>query len=395
MKNKSSKILIAYSFIIFFFFHINIVLAETGCCLSRPEGIFTYWDGCYNSNTGDCSTISADRKKIQTNYTANAECQQYNDNSMLNGTYYCKKIEVPQETNSENSANTNNLPQIKMPDLKIKIPYVNFTEVNCQPGQTCAIPWIGEYIVGVYKYIVYIMGIAAVIVLMIGGVRWLTAGGSSSAVEDAKSWITASLSGLLITLLSFLILQQINPKLTQFDPITINMVEKINIELLINGSESEMEVNSMSSPTATGNYTTINCGGGIKCSKNSMMLREETNNALNIAAQLAEKEGIKLTITSAYRTLEEQQALWNEAVKKHGSEASKYVARPSVNSPHVTGTAVDICIDGYCNKMNSGNANLSNEKIQKLQNIMKQAGFIRYCGEWWHFEYGSGRKNGC
>ena len=145
----------------------------------------------------------------------------------------------------------NNLPQINVPDLKINIPFVTFSPVNCQEGQDCAIPWIGEYIVGVYKYIVYVMGIAAVVVLMIGGVRWLTAGGNSSAIEDAKGWITASLSGLVLALLSFVILQQINPNLTNFKPINISVtaveklllsIQPLSVRLINNSSESLLMV---------------------------------------------------------------------------------------------------------------------------------------------------------
>ncbi|MFA6106060.1 MAG: transglycosylase SLT domain-containing protein [Patescibacteria group bacterium] len=89
--------------------------------------------------------------------------------------------------------------------------------------------WIGEYIGAIYKYAIGIIGIVAAIALMIGGVRWLTAGGNPSAVKDAQSWITGAITGLIIGLTSYLILYQINPNLVIFKPLKIKMVKEVAI----------------------------------------------------------------------------------------------------------------------------------------------------------------------
>jgi hypothetical protein len=64
---------------------------------------------------------------------------------------------------------------------------------------------------------------------MIGGVRWLTAGGNPSAVKDAQSWITGAITGLIIGLASYLILYQINPNLVIFKPLRVKMVKEVAI----------------------------------------------------------------------------------------------------------------------------------------------------------------------
>jgi len=75
---------------------------------------------------------------------------------------------------------------------------------------------IGNYIKAIYNYGIGIAGILAVVVIMIGGVVWLTAGGNTNKVESAKQWIGGALSGLVLVLTSYMLLYQINPNLVEF-----------------------------------------------------------------------------------------------------------------------------------------------------------------------------------
>ncbi len=75
---------------------------------------------------------------------------------------------------------------------------------------------IAEYVKAIYKYAIGIVGIIAAVVLMFGGILWITAGGNSGRIGEAKSWIGASLAGLLIALTSYLILATVNPALVNF-----------------------------------------------------------------------------------------------------------------------------------------------------------------------------------
>ncbi|MCK9578918.1 MAG: glycoside hydrolase family protein [Methanoregula sp.] len=110
--------------------------------------------------------------------------------------------------------------------------------------------WLGEYISGIYKYAVGIVGIAAAIVLMWGGVMWLTAGGNTGQVSEAKEWIKSSLTGLLIALSSYLILYTINPDLISFSSLSIENIK-------INGSSS-VSYNSLARSGAAIDLTDIN-----------------------------------------------------------------------------------------------------------------------------------------
>ena len=126
------------------------------------------------------------------------------------------------------------MPNWKMPDLQVDIgglknKFTKPTEcgTNSSGNKIYCIKWIGEYIAGLYKYAIGIVGILAAVVLMIGGVMWIIAGGSATMIGEAKAWIGASLTGLVIALTSYLILYQVNPALTIFQPLRISQIKKI------------------------------------------------------------------------------------------------------------------------------------------------------------------------
>lgn len=74
----------------------------------------------------------------------------------------------------------------------------------------------GEYFATLYKIGVGIAGVLAVLMLVIGGIEYITSIAIGSK-EDAKKRMWAAVGGLLLTLLSWLILNTINPNLTDFN----------------------------------------------------------------------------------------------------------------------------------------------------------------------------------
>ena len=86
---------------------------------------------------------------------------------------------------------------------------------------------IGEYIQAVYKYAIGIVGIVAAAVIMWSGFMWITAGGNPQKITEAKSWLTGALSGLMLAMTSFLILQTVNPELIKIKPIGPDPVKGI------------------------------------------------------------------------------------------------------------------------------------------------------------------------
>jgi hypothetical protein len=86
---------------------------------------------------------------------------------------------------------------------------------------------IAKYVKAIYTYAVAAVGIIAAVVMMIGGLMWITAGGNASSVTEAKSMIGGALTGMILVLTSYLILNQVNPALVnmQITSITSPQVE--------------------------------------------------------------------------------------------------------------------------------------------------------------------------
>lgn len=75
---------------------------------------------------------------------------------------------------------------------------------------------IGEYIKVVYNYLLGIASIVAVVMLIVAGAQWIVAAGSSEVIGQAKKRISGALIGLVLAWSSYLILNTINPWLTNF-----------------------------------------------------------------------------------------------------------------------------------------------------------------------------------
>jgi len=141
------------------------------------------------------------------------------------------------------------MPNLDINKLQVKIPTLTkFTQptecgaADAQGNKKFCISWIGEYIAAIYKYAIGIVGILAAVVLMIGGVIWIVAGGSATMIGEAKAWIGASLTGLVIALCSYLILYQINPALTVFGPLGIAQVKKTEVPVAVSTAGCSWEI---------------------------------------------------------------------------------------------------------------------------------------------------------
>ncbi|MFC1678190.1 pilin [Patescibacteria group bacterium] len=84
---------------------------------------------------------------------------------------------------------------------------------------------LGKYIAAVYKWGTGFVGILAAVVLMFGGVSWIMAMGNAERIGNAKAWIGAALTGLVLAMSSYMILQIINPELVKIHPINVPSVK--------------------------------------------------------------------------------------------------------------------------------------------------------------------------
>lgn len=82
----------------------------------------------------------------------------------------------------------------------------------------------GEYIVGLYSTSLSVGAILSTIVLLVAGFIWLTAAGNVGQIETAKDVAGGAVSGLALLLLSWVLLNTINPNLVNFKTLDIESI---------------------------------------------------------------------------------------------------------------------------------------------------------------------------
>lgn len=75
---------------------------------------------------------------------------------------------------------------------------------------------VGTFIKSMYRYIIWLAGILAAAMLVVAGFQWAASGGNSDAISSAKKRIAGALSGLVLLLLSYVVLNTVNPYLVNF-----------------------------------------------------------------------------------------------------------------------------------------------------------------------------------
>lgn len=69
----------------------------------------------------------------------------------------------------------------------------------------------GKSVNDIFTWTLGIGGVAALGVIIFGGVMYITSAGNASRQEDAKEWIKAAIYGLILLAAGYLILNTINP----------------------------------------------------------------------------------------------------------------------------------------------------------------------------------------
>lgn len=111
---------------------------------------------------------------------------------------------------------------IPMPANAVEDPIIFQPQIGI-PGFDKATPltenntsYIAKLIKAFYDYGLSIGGILAALVLMAGGLIWLTSGGSSDKITQAKGLMIGSITGLGLLFGAWIILNTINPYLLEF-----------------------------------------------------------------------------------------------------------------------------------------------------------------------------------
>ena len=142
-----------------------------------------------------------------------------------------------------------------------------------------------------------------------------------------------------------------------------------------------------------GNFT----GGCVYGKDAEPLLRPEAMALLQVAAELAATQNLRLKIFDAFRPAAAQQKLWDAFPDPN------YIAPPQSGSPHTRGVAVDLTLtdanggeldmgadfDEFAAISHHGARNLSAAQQRArllLLGLMTTAGWDFYRNEWWHYQ---------
>ncbi|MBI5621732.1 hypothetical protein HY933_02630 [Candidatus Falkowbacteria bacterium] len=143
----------------------------------------------------------------------------------------------------------------KAPELDLEVPFGQLTSGKID---------ISKYIENLYTFGVGAAGVLAVIVIMVAGFIWLTAGGNQENIGTAKGYITGALIGLIIALGSYTVMRIINPSLVIFAPLRIPAIKQAYLsDFCPEKVPTSQETINCTDPT--GQQVTLKSGDEIKC----------------------------------------------------------------------------------------------------------------------------------
>ncbi len=217
---------------------------------SNGPSSFLHYNSCrYTSDSGSCAgTFTCNGKPCT---ASDKECSTNQDCAAYGANSFCRTAD-PSATSVENKVSDvcffdadamnkyKSIPKIdnplahfelKAPVIRINIPGVSFTKVEntVDSNGNIILPWIGEYIAGVYKYAMVIGSIIAVVLIIMQGMQVVMSAGGEQKSEAYSRILSIGL-GLIILWGSYAILYTINPELVALKSLSIKYIEPIAYE---------------------------------------------------------------------------------------------------------------------------------------------------------------------
>jgi len=115
------------------------------------------------------------------------------------------------------------------------------------------IPFLGQYIAGLYRWAILVAGLVATTMIIWGGFIYMTSAGNAELAGQGKERISHAILGLVLLLASYTLLYIINPDLVSFKSLKIKVIER---EILADLEEGPSESTVPATVGATGPITT-------------------------------------------------------------------------------------------------------------------------------------------
>jgi hypothetical protein len=165
-------------------------------------------------------------------------------------------------------------PQVQIPVSGSSLDQASTTVGTYQNGGMSS-TLLARYIQTMYTYGLMIAAILAAIVLMGGGVLWLTSAGNDSRVTQAKELISGSVVGLIILFSSWIILNTINPNLLKLQAINTQIVRAVQMGCCRYTDSASLNTN--------GTVATMMSSTDCTKQKNSAFLYNQTDSSGNVS----------------------------------------------------------------------------------------------------------------
>jgi succinate dehydrogenase hydrophobic anchor subunit len=116
---------------------------------------------------------------------------------------------------------------------------------------------LNQYLKMIFVYGLGMVGVAALFAIIYSGVRYLAAGSSDTRRSESKKGIWAAITGVILLIFSFLILNTINPQLTSWQEPDVKQIDISTTQNTGSANspyQMEMPLSSNSSPQNPGQY---------------------------------------------------------------------------------------------------------------------------------------------
>ncbi len=123
-----------------------------------------------------------------------------------------------------------------------------------------SVPFLAQYIAGAYRYALRIALVAAIIMVVYGGFRYLI-GSAFSDVTRGKEIVKDAIMGLLVIIGGYLILQTVNPNILKLQNIELRSVETEIIEFAQRTTRIETRGDTIEHPSGDGGSRSVGPSG--------------------------------------------------------------------------------------------------------------------------------------
>ncbi|MFA5935443.1 MAG: hypothetical protein WC787_01120 [Patescibacteria group bacterium] len=203
----------------------DVVSIDNVCCVCNPSGKTDEAICLTAANEGEagnnCSSLPEKYPNLKgmtcTAPAASATCE----SKITSASGVC--LSSPMDAKAYSAANPDATPQTRKliaPRLNVPIPGLTFADSATIRGRIIEVPFLAQYLAAVYRYLISFAAIAAAIMIVYGGFLYIVAQ-TGAKVRKGKDIITDALIGLMLVLGAYLILDTLNPALTQ--PATLRL----------------------------------------------------------------------------------------------------------------------------------------------------------------------------